>query len=92
MMNMNDGREVVFISSTFHTSYRHRGGRSAVFTELNMDHMRISRVCVVCGTLHYAPFEFKCVQHSVFLCECLCVCVCVCVSIKNERPARANER
>lgn len=84
MMNMNDGKEV-FISSTFHTSYRHRGNCSAVFTELNMEHMRISRVCV-------------CVWYT-WLCTILAqmrvplrICVYLCMSIKNERPARANER
>lgn len=62
----------MFISSTFHTSYRHRGSHSVVFTELNMEHMRISRVgvwCVVHLTVHH-------LSSDVCTTPCLCVCVC----------------
>lgn len=78
MMNMNDGGELVFISSTFHTKPQR------LFTEPNMEHMWISGVYV-----WGAWYIWLC---SIWVRMCAPLRVCVCVSIKNERPACANER
>ena len=77
MMNMNDWRTSgVYQQHLSHRLHTHRGGRSALFTELNTEHMRISGVrvcvCVVRGCV--------CVHHlssNVRSTVCLCMCSCV---------------
>lgn len=86
MMNKNDVRELVFTSSKLQT---HGKRLFSVFTKLNMEHMRISRVCVAHSTMLHLCSN---VCSTPYLCACVCVCACVCMSIKNERPVRANER